>query len=247
MTRATKPNGGICFASAKAHKPKSCGSEVGEKLSCQGSLKIELYRGSDGEPKISRTIFVDDVLTLSQPPRERKPRADNVDCDQRPRVDPIPQRRHSFLRTRAMTTLDAALRYAARGWPVFPCRGKIPLTPHGFHDASTDAATIEAWWRENPDALISVATGASAASSCSISTSSTPGRTAGTRSRRSARCRCPTRRCPDAERGNACLLRSGRTRHSAFGRQDRPATRRPRRALMLHLADAGNGLSLGSS
>ena len=58
-----------------------------------------------------------------------------------------------------MTPLDAALRYAARGWPVFPCHGKIPLTPHGFHDASTDTATIEAWWRENPDALISVATG----------------------------------------------------------------------------------------
>ena len=58
-----------------------------------------------------------------------------------------------------MTPLDAALRYAAKGWPVFPCRGKIPLTAHGFHDASTHAATVEAWWRHNPDALISVATG----------------------------------------------------------------------------------------
>jgi hypothetical protein len=58
-----------------------------------------------------------------------------------------------------MTPLDAALRYAAKGWPIFPCCGKIPLTPHGFHDASTDAATIEAWWRKHPDALISVATG----------------------------------------------------------------------------------------
>jgi hypothetical protein len=58
-----------------------------------------------------------------------------------------------------MTPLDAALWYAAKGWPVFPCRGKIPLTPHGFRDASTDAATIEAWWRKHPDALISVATG----------------------------------------------------------------------------------------
>ncbi len=58
-----------------------------------------------------------------------------------------------------MEKVDAALRYAARGWAVFPCCGKIPLTAHGFHDASTDTATIEAWWRENPDALISVATG----------------------------------------------------------------------------------------
>jgi hypothetical protein len=41
--------------------------------------------------------------------------------------------------------VDAAFRYAAKGWPVFPCRGKIPLTPHGFRNASMDAATIEAW------------------------------------------------------------------------------------------------------
>ncbi|MFZ2104952.1 MAG: hypothetical protein WAV18_06110 [Roseiarcus sp.] len=33
----------------------------------------------------------------------------------------------------------------------------MPLTPHGFRDASTDAATIEALWCENPGALISVA------------------------------------------------------------------------------------------
>jgi len=58
-----------------------------------------------------------------------------------------------------MTPHDAALRYAAKGWRVFPSRGKIPLTEHGFQNASTDAATIEAWWRKHPDALISVATG----------------------------------------------------------------------------------------
>ena len=58
-----------------------------------------------------------------------------------------------------MSPLDAALRYAAIGWPVFPCRGKLPLTPYRFQNASTDAATIKAWWRKHPDALISVATG----------------------------------------------------------------------------------------
>jgi hypothetical protein len=60
----------------------------------------------------------------------------------------------------AMTPLDAALRYAALfNWRVFPCNGKIPLTERGFHDASTDPATIEAWWGRYPGAMISVATG----------------------------------------------------------------------------------------
>ena len=36
-----------------------------------------------------------------------------------------------------MTLLEAALSYARRGWPVFPCqaRDKDPLTKHGFKDA----------------------------------------------------------------------------------------------------------------
>lgn len=61
-----------------------------------------------------------------------------------------------------MTALvDAALGYAARGWPVFPCkpRGKQPLTEHGFHDASTDAAQIEQWWTRWAQANIGIATG----------------------------------------------------------------------------------------
>jgi hypothetical protein len=57
--------------------------------------------------------------------------------------------------------LDHALRLAGRGILVFPCRvaTKAPLTPNGFKDASTDADTIRAWWREHPDALIGVPTG----------------------------------------------------------------------------------------
>jgi hypothetical protein len=75
--------------------------------------------------------------------------------------------------------LGQALAYAARGWPVFPCKPglKVPAIPrahergnpcrgecgshgHGFHDATTDPAVIEAWWRCWPQANIGLATGA---------------------------------------------------------------------------------------
>lgn len=57
--------------------------------------------------------------------------------------------------------LDAALRYASIGWPVFPCGdNKHPLTPRGYYDASTDPATIAQWWARNPTAHVAVACGA---------------------------------------------------------------------------------------
>jgi Bifunctional DNA primase/polymerase, N-terminal. len=58
--------------------------------------------------------------------------------------------------------LPAALWYAGRGWPVFPCviNGKEPRTAHGFKDATTDPAVITAWWARSPGANIAVATGA---------------------------------------------------------------------------------------
>ena len=83
--------------------------------------------------------------------------------------------------------LEAALAYAAAGWPVFPCnptqdapgkpvlmrKGKKPLVAGAEKDeygkkiartgglwrASTDAAQIRKWWGKYPKALIGVPTG----------------------------------------------------------------------------------------
>jgi Bifunctional DNA primase/polymerase, N-terminal/AAA domain/Primase C terminal 2 (PriCT-2) len=65
---------------------------------------------------------------------------------------------------RKVLLLEAALSYAARGWPVFPsladAKNKKPLTKHGFKDATTDPNQIRRWWRSYPNALISVPMGA---------------------------------------------------------------------------------------
>lgn len=55
--------------------------------------------------------------------------------------------------------LDAALSYAARGWPVLPLAGKIPTTTHGVKDATTDEATIRGWWTRAPTANVGIACG----------------------------------------------------------------------------------------
>jgi hypothetical protein len=55
----------------------------------------------------------------------------------------------------------AALAYARRGVPVFPCEpgGKRPLTYNGFWDASSDPRRVAAWWDRWPRANLGVPTG----------------------------------------------------------------------------------------
>lgn len=69
--------------------------------------------------------------------------------------------------------LEAALTYAARSLPVFPCRAdKSPLVgprkdaqgdviprSGGFRRATTDRKQIEEWWAEHPNALVGIPTG----------------------------------------------------------------------------------------
>ena len=48
----------------------------------------------------------------------------------------------------ASIMLDAALRYAQAGYKIIPVRrgSKMPLTPHGAHDATSDVHTVGEWW-----------------------------------------------------------------------------------------------------
>ncbi len=75
----------------------------------------------------------------------------------------------------ANALIEAALAYAARGWPVFPCnpKNKQPLLARdideatrkpipnsgGVTKASTDPTQIATWWAKWPRALIGLATG----------------------------------------------------------------------------------------
>ena len=50
---------------------------------------------------------------------------------------------------------EAALDYAGRGWPIFPCRSdKTPYIAHGVLAATTNISKIEEWWDEWPKANI---------------------------------------------------------------------------------------------
>jgi hypothetical protein len=64
--------------------------------------------------------------------------------------------------TKTNPIMDAAIEYANRGWPVFPCNPstKQPYTAKGFNDSSTDVNQICDWWTRHPSAMIGVPTGA---------------------------------------------------------------------------------------
>lgn len=54
--------------------------------------------------------------------------------------------------------LTAALRYARRGWAVFPLHGKRPYPgTNGHNEATTDAHQIRRWWKAWPDANVGIA------------------------------------------------------------------------------------------
>ena len=73
--------------------------------------------------------------------------------------------------------VEAALDYARRGWPVFPCHyvfsngkcscgkpdchspAKHPMTLRGLQDATSDEKIIRNWWGKHPKANIGILTG----------------------------------------------------------------------------------------
>lgn len=51
----------------------------------------------------------------------------------------------------------AAQRYARLGFKIGPLNGKVPMTPNGFKDFTTDLGQVTAWWERWPGANIGAA------------------------------------------------------------------------------------------
>lgn len=60
----------ICFSEVAADELMHLSD--GDIISVQGALKVEMYKPDAGEPKISHTIFADQVLALKQPKKARE-------------------------------------------------------------------------------------------------------------------------------------------------------------------------------
>ncbi len=56
---------------------------------------------------------------------------------------------------------EQAHRFADAGWFTFPTApgSKIPVTEHGYLDATTNHKQIQQWWRSEPESNVAVATG----------------------------------------------------------------------------------------
>ena len=63
----------------------------------------------------------------------------------------------------AASFLEIALGCIARGWRVHPLKPdtKVPLTPHGWKDASGNEGQVNEWWTASPDANVGIACGPS--------------------------------------------------------------------------------------
>jgi hypothetical protein len=76
---------------------------------------------------------------------------------------PLMERYHAERTAKHFTRsflLKLARKVAERGFPVFPIKGKAPLTPHGFKDASTDPSRVTALFNAAPNATgIGIPTG----------------------------------------------------------------------------------------
>jgi hypothetical protein len=69
---------------------------------------------------------------------------------------------HNLERTAAgsQQNVEEALKYAELGYRVFPCAtgAKHPITPHGFHDGTTNLGRVAEFWRQSPEANLGLVT-----------------------------------------------------------------------------------------
>ena len=92
---------------------------------------------------------------MLDPPRKPTAGPDTTPTPPKQQTTPAPTRT-----TTDLSLPDAALHYAAQGWPVLPLavRGKVPIIPggHGYQDATLDIDQIRAWWRRWPNANVGI-------------------------------------------------------------------------------------------